>query len=87
MAWQTFPDSRTLPKFAERLDAALGVQGIEKNHEIFSSAAQAAVAGRLQRQWLRRGYRRRRNVMEGLRSIGCCLDRRRIAGWKVAGLD
>lgn len=85
--WQTFPDSRVDPAFAERLGAALSAQGVGKNDEIFficrsggrSRMAAEALAGE--------GFSRCRNVAEGFEGpLDASRHRGQIAGWKAARL-
>ena len=88
MEWQTFPDSRTAPDFAERLDAALAANGVEKNTEIFFICRSGGRSRMAAEVMAAAGYRRCRNVMEGFEGpLDAIRHRGRIAGWKFAGLD
>lgn len=85
--WQTFPDSRVDPQFADTVAAALTESGVGKGTEIFficrsggrSKAAATAMASR--------GFSRCRNVADGFEGP---LDQNRhrghAGGWKAAGL-
>lgn len=85
--WQTFPDSRVDPQFADRLSAALSEAGAASDTEIFficrsggrSKAAATAMASR--------GFSRCRNVADGFEgSLDQHRQRGRTGGWKAAGL-
>lgn len=88
MEWQTFPDSRTAPDFAERLDAALTANGVEKSTEIFFICRSGGRSRMAAEVMAAAGYRRCRNVMEGFEGpLDVTRHRGRIGGWKFAGLD
>jgi rhodanese-related sulfurtransferase len=88
MEWQTFPDSRTAPDFAERLDAALAANGVEKSTEVFFICRSGGRSRMAAEVMAAAGYRRCRNVMEGFEGpLDATRHRGRIAGWKFAGLD
>lgn len=85
--WQSFPDGRVDPGFAEKLSTLLDETGVAKNAELFflcrsgarSRSAAAAVAGV--------GYTRCRNVADGFEGpLDAAHRRGRVAGWKAAGL-
>lgn len=85
--WQTYPDNRVDPRFAEQLSALLAKAGVTKDSELFficrsggrsRSAALTMAAG---------GYSRCRNVADGFEGpLDASRHRGRVAGWKVAGL-
>jgi rhodanese-related sulfurtransferase len=85
--WQTFPDNRVDPQFAERLGKMLAEAGASKDAELFficrsggrsKSAAQAMAA---------EGYKRCRNVADGFEGpLDPSRHRGRAGGWKAAGL-
>lgn len=85
--WQSFPDNRIAPDFAERLDATLTSKGVKREDEIFficrSGSRSRMAAGAMTAA----GYSRCRNVEEGFEGP---LDpdghRGQLAGWKFAGL-
>lgn len=85
--WQTFPDSRVDPLFADSVAAALTASGVGKDAEIFficrsggrSKAAAMAMASR--------GFSRCRNVADGFEGpLDQDRHRGRTGGWKAAGL-
>ncbi len=88
MEWQTFPDSRVAPDFADRLDAAFAANGVEKSTEIFFICRSGGRSRMAAEVMAAAGYRRCRNVMEGFEGpLDATRHRGRIAGWKFAGLD
>jgi rhodanese-related sulfurtransferase len=88
MEWQTFPESRIAPDFAERLDAALTANGAEKSTEIFFICRSGGRSRMAAEVMVSAGYSRCRNVMEGFEGpLDATRHRSRTAGWKFAGLD
>ena len=85
--WQTFPDSRVDPGFAERLTKTLDEAGVDRQSELFficrsgarsKAAAQATAAA---------GFAACRNVADGFEGpLDTSRHRGRTAGWKAAGL-
>jgi rhodanese-related sulfurtransferase len=85
--WQTFPDSRVDPGFAERLTKTLDEAGVDRQSELFficrsgarsKAAAQATAAA---------GFAACRNVADGFEGpLDTDRHRGRTAGWKAAGL-
>ena len=85
--WQTFPDSRVDPGFAERLTKTLDEAGVDRQSELFficrsgarsKAAAQATTAA---------GFAACRNVADGFEGpLDADRHRGRTAGWKAAGL-
>ncbi len=85
--WQTFPDSRVDPQFAERVATALTESGVGKEAEIFficrsggrSKAAATVMASR--------GFSHCRNVADGFEGpLDPNRHRGNAGGWKAAGL-
>ncbi len=88
MEWQTFPDSRIAPDFADRLEAALAARGAEKSDEIFFICRSGGRSRMAAEVMAAAGYRHCRNVAEGFEGpIDGDRHRSQIAGWKFAGLD
>lgn len=87
LEWQTFPDNRVDPQFADRLSGLLSKAGVGKDAELFficrsggrsRSAAQTMAAA---------GFSRCHNVADGFEGpLDACRHRGRVAGWKVTGL-
>lgn len=87
LEWQTFPDNRIDPQFADRLSALLSAAGVANDTELFficrsggrsRSAAQTMAAA---------GFTRCRNAAEGFEGpLDTGRHRGRVTGWKVAGL-
>jgi rhodanese-related sulfurtransferase len=88
LEWQTFPDSRVAPDFADRLEAALAARGVEKGDEIFFICRSGGRSRMAAEVMAAAGYRRCRNVAEGFEGpIDNKRHRGQIAGWKFADLD
>jgi rhodanese-related sulfurtransferase len=88
MEWQTFPDSRIAPDFADRLEAALAARGAEQSDEIFFICRSGGRSRMAAEVMAAAGYRHCRNVAEGFEGpIDGDRHRSQIAGWKFAGLD
>jgi len=88
MEWQTFPDSRIVPDFAQRLDAALAAKGALKSTEIFFICRSGGRSRMAAEQMTAAGYSRCRNVEEGFEGpLDSSQHRGRVSGWKFAGLD
>lgn len=87
LEWQTFPDSRVDPGFADRLAGQLEAAGLGKDTELFflcrtggrsRSAAEVMTAA---------GYGRCHNVADGFEGpLDASRQRGKVAGWKAAGL-
>lgn len=85
--WQTFPDSRIAPDFAERLSAELGKREIAPDDEIFFICRSGARSHMAAETMAEAGYRRCRNVAEGFEGpLDPLRHRSQIAGWKFSGL-
>jgi rhodanese-related sulfurtransferase len=88
LEWQTFPDSRVAPDFADRLEAALAARGVEKGDEIFFICRSGGRSRMAAEVMAAAGYRRCRNVAEGFEGpIDSNRHLGQIAGWKFADLD
>ncbi|MBS0238213.1 MAG: rhodanese-like domain-containing protein [Proteobacteria bacterium] len=88
MEWQTFPDSRIVPDFAKRLEAALAAKGVEKTTEIFFICRSGGRSRLAAEEMAAAGYSRCRNVKEGFEgSLDASQHRGGVSGWKFAGLD
>lgn len=87
LEWQSFPDSRIDPSFADRVEAALKGAGAEKADEVFFICRSGGRSRMAAEVMASAGYRRCRNVAEGFEGP---LDGQRhrggVAGWKSAGL-
>ncbi|MGQ0455646.1 MAG: rhodanese-like domain-containing protein [Hyphomicrobium sp.] len=85
--WQTFPDNRTDPQFADRLAAALTAQGVTQSDEIFFICRSGGRSRMAAEAIATVGYGRCRNVADGFEGP---LDNQRhrgqVAGWKFDGL-
>lgn len=85
--WQTFPDSRVDPAFAEKLTGLLDGAGVEKNAELFFLCRSGARSRQAAAAMAEAGYERCRNVEEGFEGPLDPNQRRgQVAGWKAAGL-
>lgn len=85
--WQTFPDSRVDPAFAERLGAALTAQGVNKSDEIFFICRSGGRSRMAAEALAAQGFQRCRNVAEGFEGpLDTSRHRGLIAGWKAARL-
>lgn len=85
--WQTFPDNRIDPGFADRLGGLLDQAGVRKDTEVFflcRSGGRSRMAAELMAG---AGFKRCRNVGEGFEGpLDTERHRGRVAGWKAAGL-
>ncbi|AGK60036.1 rhodanese [Hyphomicrobium denitrificans 1NES1] len=87
MEWQTFPDSRIVPDFSDRLDAALKARGADKGDQVFFICRSGGRSRMAAEAMAASGYRRCRNVAEGFEGpIDTDRHRNQIAGWRHAGL-
>lgn len=85
--WQTFPDSRTDPAFAQTLAAALKVAGVNDDDEIYFICRSGGRSRMAAEALAAIGFRRCRNVAEGFEGpLDQNRQRGRLAGWKAAGL-
>ncbi|HRK17825.1 MAG TPA: rhodanese-like domain-containing protein [Hyphomicrobiaceae bacterium] len=85
--WQTFPDSRVDPNFAERLKSALDAAGVSPDAELLficRSGGRSLMAARVMAS---AGYARCRNVSDGFEGpLDPSKHRGTTGGWKAAGL-
>lgn len=85
--WQSFPDNRIDPQFAERLEATLAEQGADKSSDLYficRSGGRSLMAARVMAA---RGYGRCSNVAEGFEGpLDANRHRGAVSGWKAAGL-
>lgn len=87
LEWQTFPDNRIDPQFAERLSALLSKTGVNKDAELFFICRSGARSRSAAQTMAAAGFLRCRNVAEGFEGpLDSGRHRGRVAGWKVAGL-
>lgn len=85
--WQTFPDSRVDPNFAERLKTALNAAGVSSDAELLflcRSGGRSLMAARVMAS---AGYTRCRNVTHGFEGpLDPAKHRGQTSGWKADGL-
>ncbi len=85
--WQTFPDSKVDPAFAQRLGAALKAAGVGEDDEIFFICRSGGRSRMAAEALAANGFRRCRNVAEGFEGpLDPGRHRGRLTGWKAAGL-
>ncbi len=85
--WQSFPDNRTDPEFADRLQAALTAQGADRDDEIFFICRSGGRSRMAAQAMASAGYGRCRNVAEGFEGpLDSGRHRGQLAGWKFDGL-
>ena len=85
--WQTFPDSRVDPDFAERLSAALGAAGANKDDEVFFICRSGGRSRMAAEVMTAEGFRKCRNVADGFEGpLDADRHRGLSGGWKAAGL-
>jgi rhodanese-related sulfurtransferase len=87
LEWQSFPDSRIDPNFADRVEAALRAAGTEKTDEVFFICRSGGRSRMAADVMAAAGYRRCHNVAEGFEGpLDGTRHRGQLAGWKAAGL-
>jgi rhodanese-related sulfurtransferase len=87
MEWQTFPDSRIDPRFAERLTAQLKSAGASPDSELFFLCRSGARSRMAAQAMAAAGFKACRNVAEGFEGpLDANRHRGQSAGWKAAGL-
>ncbi|HXF53698.1 MAG TPA: rhodanese-like domain-containing protein [Hyphomicrobiaceae bacterium] len=85
--WQTFPDNRVDPQFAERLGKMLAEAGATKDTELFFICRSGGRSKAAARAMAAEGYIRCRNVADGFEGpLDPNRHRGRAGGWKAAGL-
>lgn len=87
LEWQTFPEGRVDPGFAEKLEGLLESAGVAKDAEVFFICRSGARSYAAATALADAGYSRCRNVTEGFEGpLDTGRHRGQIAGWKAAGL-
>ena len=85
--WQTFPDSRVDPGFAERLTKILDEAGVDRQSELFFICRSGARSKAAAQAMTAAGFAACRNVADGFEGpLDTDRHRGRTAGWKAAGL-
>jgi len=85
--WQSFPDNRIDPLFAEHLKDALDPAGVRKDDELLFICRSGGRSKMAAAVMMGAGYTRCRNVAEGFEGhLDPSRHRGRTSGWKVAGL-
>lgn len=85
--FQTFPDNREDPRFAERLIASLNEMSTSKDAELFFICRSGSRSKRAALAMVAAGYSRCRNVADGFEGpLDSDHHRGRAGGWKAAGL-
>jgi rhodanese-related sulfurtransferase len=85
--WQTFPDNREDPQFAERLTSALSEAGVSKNASVFFICRSGGRSKRAAEVMTTAGFEHCLNVADGFEGpLDGDRHRSRVAGWKAAGL-
>ena len=85
--WQTFPDNREDPQFAERLETALSEAGVAKDTEVFFICRSGSRSKRAAEAMTAAGFAHCRNVADGFEGpLDSDRHRGRVGGWKAEGL-
>lgn len=85
--WQSFPDNRVDPGFAEHLKEILDQVGVSTQAEIFFICRSGGRSKMAAQALTTAGYARCRNVAEGFEgNLDSFRHRGQLSGWKVAGL-
>lgn len=85
--WQTFPDSRVDPGFADRLSELLERAGATKDTSLFFLCRSGTRSRAAAQSMLARGYAHCHNVADGFEGpLDASRHRGGTAGWKAAGL-
>ncbi|MEZ5898944.1 MAG: rhodanese-like domain-containing protein [Hyphomicrobium sp.] len=85
--WQTFPDNRVDPAFADNLAGVLKAAGVVEDDEIFFICRSGGRSRMAAQALAAKGFRRCRNVAEGFEGpLDSKRHRGRFAGWKATGL-
>lgn len=85
--WQSFPDNRIDPAFAERMSAALASIGAGQDTEIFFLCRSGGRSQLAAQTMASAGFGRCRNVSDGFEGpLDSHRHRGTTAGWKSAGL-
>lgn len=85
--WQTFPDNRVDPNFAERVAAAIAADGVAATDEVFFICRSGGRSRMAAEVMAAAGFERSRNVADGFEGpLDDQRHRGQLAGWKAAGL-
>jgi rhodanese-related sulfurtransferase len=85
--WQSFPDNRVDPRFAERLAETLNNAGTGRDAELFFICRSGARSRMAAQAMTAAGYTAGRNVADGFEGpLDTNRHRGQSAGWKAAGL-
>jgi rhodanese-related sulfurtransferase len=85
--WQSFPDNREDPLFAERLTTALNEAGVQENTPAFFICRSGGRSRRAAEVMVMAGFESCHNVADGFEGpLDGDRHRGRIGGWKAAGL-
>ena len=85
--WQTYPDNRVDPAFADSVSASLSAAGTSRAAELFFICRSGARSRAAAEAMAAAGYSRCRNVAEGFEGpLDTARQRGGAGGWKVAGL-
>ena len=85
--WQTFPEGRVDPGFADRLASELEAAGVAKEAELFFVCRSGARSKAAALAMTEKGFTRCHNVADGFEGPpDGNRQRGRVAGWKASGL-
>jgi rhodanese-related sulfurtransferase len=85
--WQSFPDNREDPQFAERLTSALSEAGVQENTPVFFICRSGGRSKRAAEVMAMAGFRHCHNVADGFEGpLDGDRHRGLVGGWKAAGL-
>ncbi len=85
--WQSFPDGRVDPDFADRLSKMLDEGGVDRQSELFFMCRSGARSKAAALAMTAAGFAACRNVADGFEGpLGADRHRGKTAGWKAAGL-
>jgi rhodanese-related sulfurtransferase len=85
--WQSYPDGKVDPAFAERLSNILDSSGVQKDAQIFFICRSGVRSKAAARTMIEAGYQHCHNVADGFEGpMDPSRQRGRLAGWKAAGL-
>lgn len=85
--WQSFPEGRVDPGFADRLAAELEAAGVAKETELFFICRSGARSKAAALAMTEKGFTRCHNVADGFEGPpDGNRQRGRVAGWKASGL-
>lgn len=85
--WQSFPDNRIDPAFAQRVSELLQASGAGKDSELFFICRSGSRSRAAAEAMMAAGFARCRNVAEGFEGpLDTHRHRGKTSGWKAAGL-